>query len=114
MDRIEHESLWLFCPCFADWFVGREPLEGLQSAGKIIGADEVGEVGAQLIVRRVVEALDGGFLDGAVHALDLPVRPRVPRLGEAMVDAVLGAGILERVCPDRLAAVEREPDVVCR
>ena len=114
MDRIEDESLWLFCPCFADGFVGREALEGLQSAGKIISADEVGQVSAQLVVRRIVEALDGSFLDGAVHALDLPVGPRMSRLGEAMVDAVLGAGIFERVCPDRLAAVEREPDIVCR
>ena len=114
MDRIEHESLWLFCPCFADGFVAREALEGLQSAGKIISADEVGQVSAQSVVRRRVEALDGSVLDGAVHALDLPVGPRMSRLGEAMVDAVLGAGILERVCPDRRAAVEREPDIVCR
>ena len=62
----------------------------------------------------IVEALDCGFPDGAVHAFDLAVGPRVPRLDKAVVDVVLGAGILERVGPDRLAAVECQLDVVCR
>jgi len=51
MDRIEDESLWLFCPSFADGLLWREALQGLQSSSKIIGADEVGEVGAELVVR---------------------------------------------------------------
>lgn len=36
----------------------------------------------------VVEALDGCLLDGAVHPLDLPIGPRVVRLGEPMFDVV--------------------------
>ena len=36
----------------------------------------------------VVEALDGDFLDGAVHPLDLAVGPWVVRLGEPMLDVV--------------------------
>ena len=36
----------------------------------------------------VVEVLDGGLLDGSVHALDLAVGPGGCRLGEAMLYAV--------------------------
>ena len=43
----------------------------------------------------LVEALDGGFLDGAVHALDLTVGPRVLGLSEAVVDVAASAGQLE-------------------
>ena len=51
-------------------------------AGKVIGGDEVGEVLTQLVVALALEPLDGGILDGAVHALDLGVGPRVACLGE--------------------------------
>jgi hypothetical protein len=54
-------------------------------------------VGAQFLVGLVVEALDGRLLDCAVHALDLAVGPRMPGLGQAMVDVVFGTGILERM-----------------
>jgi hypothetical protein len=57
---------------------------------------------AELVVVLVVESLDRGVLDGAVHALDLAVRPRVPRLGEPVVDVELGAGELEGVAEERL------------
>jgi hypothetical protein len=32
--------------------------------------------------------LDGRILDGAVHPLDLTIGPRVPGLGQAMIDVV--------------------------
>ena len=54
------------CPLFADELVGREAFEGLQSSPEIVGADEVGEVLAQLVVVLVVEAFDGRVLDRAV------------------------------------------------
>jgi len=73
LERIEGESFGLFCPGFADVFVGREAFKGLEPLGEVVGADEVGEVAAQLVVRVVVEALDRGILDGAVHPLDLAV-----------------------------------------
>ncbi len=47
---------------------------------------------AQLVVGFVVIGPEGALLDGSVHALDLAVGPRMARLGEAMVDVVLGAG----------------------
>ena len=45
----------------------------------------------------VMVALDRGVLDGAVHPLDLSVRPRAARLGQAMLDLGLLAGPIERV-----------------
>ena len=52
---------------------------------------------AELIVAVVVEALDGGIFDGAVHALHLSVRPRMVDLGEPVLDAVLVASHVEHV-----------------
>ena len=43
----------------------------------------------------VVEALDGGVLERAVHAFDLPIGPGIFRLGQPVVDVVLGTGVLE-------------------
>src|SRR3954453_2197166 len=74
------EPFRLECPSFADELVGREALQGLEPAPEVVGGDEVSQVRAQLVVRGVVEPLDRGFLDGAVHALDLSIRPRVSRL----------------------------------
>jgi hypothetical protein len=38
-----------------------------------------------------VVALDGGFLDGPVHAFDLPIGPGMVDLCHAMFDAMLTA-----------------------
>ena len=45
----------------------------------------------------VVIALDGRLFDGAVHPLDLAVRPRVVDLGEPVLDAVFVAAQVEHV-----------------
>src|SRR5271166_5188411 len=75
MDWIESESFGLFCPCLADGFIGREALERLQPAGKIIGGDKVFEMSRQLRMVVIMIAFDGRFLDRAVHSLDLTVGP---------------------------------------
>ena len=54
----------------------------------VVGCHEVGEARPQLVVAVVVEAFDGSLLDGAVHALDLSVGPRVVRFGEPVLDLV--------------------------
>ncbi|MNR21205.1 hypothetical protein D3C85_1380940 [compost metagenome] len=54
-------------------------------------------MGFQRIEVRVVERLDSGLLHGAVHALDLPVGPRVIGLGELVLDAMLLADTVENV-----------------
>lgn len=51
----------------------------------------------QLCVIVVVEALDGGFLDGPVPQLDLSVSAGVLHLGQAMLDAVIAADPVEDV-----------------
>jgi hypothetical protein len=66
---VEFESFWFDCPSFADELVGCEASEGLQSPCEIEGADEVGEMPAELIMAVVVVAFDGRVLDGSVHPL---------------------------------------------
>lgn len=61
---------------------------GLESACEVVGGHKVAEVRAQLIVAVMVEALNGGVLDRAVHALDLTVGPRMVGLGQPVLDAV--------------------------
>lgn len=45
----------------------------------------------ELVMRAVVVALDGGFLDGPVHALDLTIGPGMVDLCHAVFDAMLTA-----------------------
>lgn len=97
MDWIDDESTRLKSPLLADELVGCEALECLQSSPEIVGVDEVGKMLFQLCVIVVVEALDGSFLDGPVHSLDLSVSPGVLHLGQAMLDAVIVADPVEDV-----------------
>ena len=92
------KSFWLGSPGFADVFVRRETLEGLQPPSVVVGIDEVGEVGFELIVSVVIVALDGRFLDRAVHALDLTIGPGMLDLGQPMFDAIFLAAHTEHVC----------------
>jgi len=59
---------------------------------------------SKLLMALVVEALDCGFLDSAVHSLDLPIRPRVLWLGQPMVDIVLRAGEFKGVSAEEFAS----------
>jgi hypothetical protein len=49
----------------------------------------------------VMEALDGGFLDGAVHPLYLSVGPRVVRFGETVLDVVASQIMSKRICREK-------------
>jgi len=53
MERIECESVRLFCPELADELVRREAFERLQAAREIVSGYEVREMRAQLGVRFV-------------------------------------------------------------
>ena len=97
MDWIEDKSLWVFCPGFADELVGSEAFEGFEPTSKIVGGYEVPQMGVELSVRVVVITPDGCFFDGAVHAFDLAVCPRVFDLCQPMLDAVLPATHIEHV-----------------
>ncbi len=107
MERVRPEAAGLGGPCFADSLVGREATQDLETAAKVVGADEVGQVSAELLMAVVVVALDRRVLDRAVHSLDLTVGPRVTRFGQAMIDIVAGAGKLEAVGSEGLAGCNR-------
>ncbi len=92
MDRVHPETLGLGCPLFADEFVGRQSLKGLEPEAEVVGDDKVGEVLPQLRMIVIVEALDGGFLDGPVHPLNMPIGPRMLDFGQAVFDTMLLAG----------------------
>lgn len=97
IDWIEPEAFGLVCPAFADVFVGCQPVQRLEATPEIVGFDEVLQVLAELIVVVVVEPLDGGLLDRAVHPFDLPVRPGMFHFGEPVLDAVVVADAVEDV-----------------
>ena len=97
MDWIEFESVGFFCPDFADVLVGGETFESLETPSVVVGVDEVCEMALELPMAVVVIALDGGFLDGAVHALDLTVRPRMFDFGQPVLDPVLATAHVEHV-----------------
>lgn len=70
-------------------------------------------MGLELIVAVIMIAFDGGLLDGAVHAFDLAIRPRVFNLGQAVLDAILTADTVEDVvCGIDMALMIGELDAV--
>lgn len=82
------KSLRRFSPAITDEFVGTSSLQGLEPLGKIVGLQEYLQMLSQLIMAPVKVAMHRLFFDAAVHALDLPIRPRVIRFGQAMVNAM--------------------------
>jgi hypothetical protein len=50
LERVEFESFRLGSPAFADVFVRREALQGLEPPSVVVGVDEVGKVCFELIV----------------------------------------------------------------
>lgn len=78
-------------------FLGRETAQRLEAACMVVGIQEETEVCAEPIVAVVMVALDRRVLARSVHPLDLPVRPRVVRLRQAMLDAVLSTDTVEHM-----------------
>jgi hypothetical protein len=62
---------------------------------------------------QLIVAFDGRILDGAVHSLDLAVRPGMLGLGQPMIDIIEGAGVFEGMREERLAVSGHLPDF-CR
>ena len=98
LERIDCEPFWLRGPAFADELIWREAFEGLEPSSEVVGVEEVREVTAQLIVVFIVIPSNRRVLDRAVHALDLPVGPRMVDLRAAMLDAIFLASQAEHVC----------------
>ncbi len=97
MDWIERKSVWGLSPEFTEVFIGRQSFEGLESSGEVVGSEEVGQVSFELVMGVVEVALHRSVLDGPVHALDLPVGPRVVGLGEAVFDSMHETEPIERM-----------------
>jgi hypothetical protein len=95
--RIDFEDCGSFRPGLADDLIGCSPFQGLQVLGEVVGGDEGQDMGLQAMQIVVVEDLDCGVLDGAVHSLGLSVGPRVIGLGQPVLDAVLHADSVEDV-----------------
>jgi hypothetical protein len=72
---IEGKSVCGLIPEFAEVLVGREALECLESSGEVVDSEEVLQVRFELLMGVVEVSLDGSFLDGSVHTLDLPIGP---------------------------------------
>ena len=100
MDWIESKSVWGLCPEFAEIFVRCKSLEGLESAGEVVGPKEVSQVRFELVVGVVEVALDGGVLDSSVHALELPVGPGMVGFGQAVFDSMKKAEPIEWVAAE--------------
>ena len=65
--------------------------------GEVVGRDEGQHVGPEAFDVLMVEDLDGGVLDGAVHPFGLAVGLRMVGLGKAVLDAVCQADGIEYV-----------------
>ena len=97
MTRVDGEDRWIFCPGLANRFEWCFPSQSLQVLGEVVGLHERQHMSFQALDVRVVEHLDRGVFDRAVHPFGLAVGPRMIRLGQLVGDAVLGAGAAEDV-----------------
>jgi hypothetical protein len=74
-----------------------EAADGPEAAALVVGVGEGLQVCREPVVRAVLGAADGCFLDRAVQPLGLAVGPRVMGLGGPVLDVELDAGVVERV-----------------
>ena len=65
-------------------------MDCFESAREVIGVDEVVEMLPELVMAVVVIALNSCFLDGSVHAFDLPIGPGMFDLGGPVLDLIQG------------------------
>ena len=72
----EFEDVERFGPGLAERLERRFPAYGFEVFGEIVCRPESKNLGLQAFQVLVVERLDGGFLDGSVHAFGLAIGPR--------------------------------------
>src|SRR4029453_15050935 len=111
VERVESESFGHFCPELANTLKGSQASETLKALREVVGIEERGDMRAKAAVRLVVEPPDRRVLDGSIHSFDLAIRPGVVELGEAMVDAELGAGQIKGVGTEGLPVREQKLDL---
>ena len=92
MTRVGFEYSRIFLPRLNKSLVRRFPSQRFEVLGKVKRTHKGQHMRFQALPGQGNErGLDGGFLDGAVHALGLPVCPRVIRLCELVDDCVFVA-----------------------
>ena len=104
MVRVGREAIWFFLEGGANELKRSQTGECFEAFGEVVGIEEGVQVLSELSVMEVVVGADGGLLEGAVHAFDLAVGPRMAGLGQAVVDGVVSAGQLEGVRAEDFAA----------
>ena len=97
MTWVELEDAGCCGPGVADGFEGRSPSKRFEVLGKIVCRDERQDVSLEAIEVWIVERLDGGFLDGAVHAFGLAVGSRMVGFGQSVLDVMLVVDAIEDV-----------------
>ena len=81
--------------------------------GVVIGQQKGLQVLVELLRDLIVVALDDGFFDGVVHALDLVVGPRARWLGQPVLHLVCAADTVEALpTRQKLVRLRRELDAV--
>src|SRR5215217_7180729 len=95
--RVDLEGRSVPGPGVADRLERGPPAQRLEVLGEVVGPHEGEDMRLQRLEAGVVEGLDGGLLDGAVHPLRLTIGPRVVGLGQPVLDAVLAADAVEDV-----------------
>ena len=88
-------------------------------AGEVVGVNEVGEMLSQLIVIVIVVAMNGRLFNCPIHALNpgsgpgqaLAIGPRMPWLGEPMINVVSGASTLKGMAPEQFSFCPHLSDV---
>lgn len=110
MGWIKFESFGFVCPCFTDELVRCQALQSFETPGKIVGIQEVGQVGFELIMADIMEALYSLLLNRAVHPFNLPVCPGVSWLGQAMFDVIPGASDIKGMASEKFLFLKHVPD----
>ena len=93
--RINDEPVWFRRPDLGDVFVGREPAERFEAAGKVVGGHEVGQVRPQIFSANAIGPIffefiqrkgDDGFGEGNFKALFESIEEDQIRRGVLAVD----------------------------
>ena len=104
LERVEIESLWLFCSDLTDVLIGCKPFGGFKVLRKNIGGNEVGYVASELVVIFVIVAFNSCFLERSVYSPDLDICPWISGLCSAVTDVIRRACIFEFMTPDAFPA----------
>ena len=72
---------------FANVFLGRQTLEGLEAFGEVIGHQECMQMPFQAIVGLIIVTLHRSLLDCLAHAFDSAIGPGMIDLARPLFDA---------------------------